>query len=89
MNKKDIYILSPIYLTCTVVIIDTHKLDDEDSIESLVTFEQDARALPADVTMLRLLMDQHGLAGAGFPEIGDKILISRILAGQSRNHGHP
>ena len=54
----------------------------EDSIDSLLTFEQDAKGVAADVAMLRLLMDQHGLTGAGFPEIGDKTLISRILAGQ-------
>jgi HTH-type transcriptional regulator/antitoxin HigA len=36
----------------------------------------------ADVAMLRLLMDQHGLGVADFPEIGDKSLVSRILSGQ-------
>lgn len=36
----------------------------------------------ADVAMLRLLMDQHGLGVADFPEIGDKSLLSRILSGQ-------
>ena len=39
---------------------------------------------PPDVAMLRLLMDQHGLGVADFPEIGDKSLVSRILSG-SRN----
>jgi HTH-type transcriptional regulator/antitoxin HigA len=36
----------------------------------------------ADVAMLRLLMDQHGLGVSDFPEIGDKSLLSRILSGQ-------
>ena len=39
---------------------------------------------PSDIAMLRVLMDQHGLGVADFPEIGDKSLLSRILSG-SRN----
>ena len=34
--------------------------------------------------LLRLLMAQHDLGVADFPEIGDKSLVSRILSG-SRN----
>lgn len=52
--------------------------------ESLTEFKAPARIEPADVAMLRLIMDQHGLGVAGFPEIGDKSLVSRILSG-SRN----
>ncbi len=47
-------------------------------------FEQQAGEIPADVAMLRVLMRQHGLGVADFPEIGDKSLVSRILSG-SRN----
>ena len=36
------------------------------------------------MAMLRVLMKQHGLGVADFPEIGDKSLVSRILSG-SRN----
>ncbi|MEN8207209.1 MAG: transcriptional regulator [Pseudomonadota bacterium] len=56
----------------------------ESEDEALAGFEAQAHSDPADITMLRLLMDQHGLGVAGFPEIGDKSLVSRILSG-SRN----
>ena len=36
---------------------------------------------PADISMLRLLMDQYELNGTDFPEIGDKTLVSKILKG--------
>ena len=48
-------------------------------------FELDAYEGPADIAMLRLLMDQHNLTGTDFPEIGDKSLVSRILNGKGRN----
>lgn len=35
-----------------------------------------------DISVLRLLMDQHNLGVADFPEIGDKSLISKILSGK-------
>lgn len=35
-----------------------------------------------DIFVLRLLMDQHNLGVADFPEIGDKSLISKILSGE-------
>ena len=56
----------------------------ESEDEALAGFEARAQTGPADVAMLRLIMDQHGLGVAGFPEIGDKSLVSRILSG-SRN----
>ncbi len=52
--------------------------------ETLTEFAAQAKSGPADVAMLRLIMEQHGLGVAGFPEIGDKSLVSRILSG-SRN----
>lgn len=42
-----------------------------------------------DVAVLRLLMDQHNLGVADFPEIGEKSLISKILSGErnlTKNH---
>lgn len=48
-------------------------------------FQSAAHERPADIAMLRLLMDQHKLTGADFPEIGDKSLVSRILNGKGRN----
>ena len=54
----------------------------EDEQESLQAFHHQARSVPADVAMLRLLMEQHHLGTADFPEIGDKSLISRIARGE-------
>lgn len=54
----------------------------EESIEELNAFENQAHDDDADVAMLRLLMDQHSLGVASFPEIGDKSLISKILSGK-------
>jgi HTH-type transcriptional regulator/antitoxin HigA len=56
----------------------------ERDIEALQAFETQAGEIPVDVAMLRVLMKQHGLGVADFPEIGDKSLVSRILSG-SRN----
>ncbi len=44
-------------------------------------FEAEVATTPADIRMLRLLMEQHKLKGTDFPEIGDKTLISKILNG--------
>jgi HTH-type transcriptional regulator/antitoxin HigA len=56
----------------------------EREIEAFEVFETQASEIPVDVAMLRVLMKQHGLGVADFPEIGDKSLVSRILSG-SRN----
>jgi len=56
----------------------------EEQVKELSTFDTEVRTGPADVAMLRVLMDQHNLGMVDFPEIGDKSLISRILSG-SRN----
>ena len=37
---------------------------------------------PADLAVLRLLMDQHGLGTADLPEIGSKSMVSRVLSGE-------
>ncbi len=47
-----------------------------EKLDNLVKIKQ------LNVAMLRLLMDQHQLGVANFPEIGDKSLISRILSGK-------
>ena len=56
----------------------------ERDIEALDAFETQASEIPVDVAMLRVLMKQHDLGVADFPELGDKSLVSRILSG-SRN----
>lgn len=53
----------------------------EKSLESVQMFEKAVLEIPADIAMLRLLMDQHELNGTDFPEIGDKTLVSKILKG--------
>lgn len=58
--------------------------DYESRDPEIAEFEALAMQEPSDIALLRVLMDQHGLGVADFPEIGDKSLISRILSG-SRN----
>jgi HTH-type transcriptional regulator/antitoxin HigA len=48
----------------------------------MLEFEIEASAGPADLAMLRLLMDQHGLGMADLPEIGSKSMVSRVLSGE-------
>lgn len=56
----------------------------EKQVPELTEFEAVVQEGPADVAILHLLMDQHGLGVADFPEIGDKSLISRILSGKRK-----
>lgn len=53
----------------------------EKQLPEVKEFEAASANTPADIAMLRLLMDQHELQGTDFPEIGDKTLISKILNG--------
>ena len=53
----------------------------EETLEDVQAFEKNVSDMPADISMLRLLMDQHELNGTDFPEIGDKTLVSKILKG--------
>ncbi|MFK5915778.1 MAG: hypothetical protein QM484_15535 [Woeseiaceae bacterium] len=53
----------------------------ENKLPEVQAFEEEVAITPADIIMLRLLMEQHELKGTDFPEIGDKILISKILNG--------
>jgi len=48
----------------------------------LLEFEQQASEGPADLSMLRLLIDQHRLGMADLPEIGSKSMVSRVLSGE-------
>ncbi len=52
-------------------------------------FNKTLKQQEQDVSVLRLLMDQHHLGVSAFPEIGDKSLISKILSGErnlTKNH---
>ena len=53
----------------------------ENTLESVQELEKAVSETPADISMLRLLMDQYELNGTDFPEIGDKTLVSKILKG--------
>jgi len=53
----------------------------ENTLESVQEFEKTVSEMPTDISMFRLLMDQHELNGTDFPEIGDKTLVSKILKG--------
>ena len=67
----------------TVISVLTDAISNhEDMDEQLIDFEVRALSGPADVAMLRLLMDQHGLGVADLPEIGSKSMVSRVLSGQ-------
>ncbi len=54
----------------------------EGTKRDLVEFEKQALEEPAELAMLRLLMDQHGLVMADLPEIGSKSMVSRVLSGE-------
>ena len=54
----------------------------ENKDEEQAAFEKHAMEQPADVAMLRLLMDQYGLGTADLPEIGSKSMVSRVLSGK-------
>ena len=61
----------------------------EDQDKELVAFESHAMGLPADLAMLRVLMDQYNLGTADIPEIGTKSMVSRVLSGEralSKSH---
>lgn len=61
----------------------------ENTDKDLSAFEKRALGQPADLAMLRLLMDQHGLGTADLPEIGSKSMVSRVLSGKrSLNKKH-
>ena len=61
----------------------------ENKDAELADFDQRALEQPADLAMLRLLMDQHNLGTADLPEIGSKSMVSRVLSGErnlNKNH---
>ncbi len=67
-----------------------HSIEDyENKDKELADFEARVRAQPADLAMLRLIMDQHNLGTADLPEIGSKSMVSRVLSGErnlSKSH---
>jgi HTH-type transcriptional regulator/antitoxin HigA len=63
--------------------------DYENRDEDLLEFETTANGLPADLALLKVLMDQYDLGTADLPEIGSKSMVSRVLSGtRSLNKNH-
>ncbi len=58
--------------------IETYESQDSE----LTVFLEEAESIPADVALLRTLMQQHDLTGSDFPEIGDKTMVSKVLNGK-------
>ena len=54
----------------------------ENKDDVLAAFEKRVMDQPADLAVLRLLMDQHALGTADLPEIGSKSMVSRVLSGE-------
>jgi HTH-type transcriptional regulator/antitoxin HigA len=68
----------------------SHAIEEyENRDKELIAFEKRAMRQPADLAVLRLLMDQHDLGTADLPEIGSKSMVSRVLSGErglNKNH---
>ncbi len=61
----------------------------ENKDDALAEFEARTMGQPADLAMLRVLMDQHDLGTGDLPEIGSKSMVSRVLSGErSLNKKH-
>jgi len=61
----------------------------ENENNELADFESRVMDQPSDLSLLRLLMDQHRLGTADLPEIGSKSMVSRVLSGEralNKNH---
>ena len=66
-----------------VIEILSHAIEAYESKDDvLIAFEKRVTDQPADLAMLRLLMDQHDLGTADLPEIGSKSMVSRVLSGE-------
>lgn len=50
--------------------------------EELMDFLTEADSMPADIALLRTLMQQHQITGSDLPEIGDKTMVSKVLSGK-------
>ena len=51
----------------------------EDTSQEFVEFNQRISELDGGVSVLKVLMEQHGLGVADLPEIGSKSLVSKIM----------
>lgn len=56
----------------------------EDESKAFAQFNKKINSKNPGIAVLKILMDQHQLGVADFPELGSKSLVSRILTGQRR-----
>ena len=74
----------------SIIQLLSHAIENyENKDKEAAAFEKHAMDQPADIAMLRLLMDQHNLGTADLPEIGSKSMVSRVLSGErglNKNH---
>lgn len=56
----------------------------ENESKSFAAFNQTIDGIDQSLSLLKVLMDQHNLGIADFPEIGSKSLVSKILNGHRR-----
>ncbi|MDM2734837.1 helix-turn-helix domain-containing protein [Citrobacter sp. Ct235] len=56
----------------------------EKSAPEFAEFNALLETMPAGVSIIRVLMDQHGLNMSDLPEIGSKSMVSRVLNGQRK-----
>lgn len=56
----------------------------ENSAPEFAEFNTLLENMPAGVSIIRVLMDQHGLSMSDLPEIGSKSMVSRVLNGQRK-----
>ena len=54
----------------------------ESTAPEFTQFNKKIAKLDGDLSLLKVLMEQHGLGVADLPEVGSKSLISRILSGE-------
>lgn len=65
-----------------VIDLLAHAIEEyENKDEELNRFEEEVESIPDDISILRLLMEQHNLGVNDLPEIGSKSMVSRVLSG--------
>lgn len=61
----------------------SHAIEKYESGDAeLAAFVAEAEGIPADIALLRTLMNQHKLTGSDLPEIGGKAMVSKVLKGK-------
>lgn len=50
--------------------------------QELMAFVAESEGMPADIALLKILMQNHNLKGGDLPEVGDKTMVSKVLNGK-------